>query len=229
MNEFRDTKLLSAKNTALFDLIACCLGSRFERILVIGCGTGREAIGLSQRFNAEVFGIDLTDKQFVKNEYHRVTLRVMNACKMDYPNATFDLIYSFHALEHIHPLNYALAEMRRVLKRGGAFCLGTPNKSRVVGYIGAAATLKFKLRWNLADWKMRAMRCWSNEFGAHAGFTRHELRGICLRTFGEATDVTYDYYRALYGQRRRKLVSFLLANQIRTYLLQSVYMLGRCR
>ena len=94
-----------------------------DRILEIGCGRGfltREV----QRIAPATIGIDL-NAEAVTNS---VTggLRVMDARALDFPDATFDKIYSFHAIEHIPNLAGAFAEMDRVLNPGGSVLLVYP-------------------------------------------------------------------------------------------------------
>lgn len=94
-----------------------------DRILEIGCGRGfltREV----QRIAPATVGTDL-NREAVANG---VTggLRVMDARALDFPDATFDKIYSFHAIEHIPDLAGAFAEMDRVLKPGGRVLLVYP-------------------------------------------------------------------------------------------------------
>ena len=94
-----------------------------DRILEIGCGRGfltREVRAIA----SATIGIDL-NAEAVTN---RVTdgLRVMDACTLEFPDETFDKIYSFHAIEHIEDLATVFAEMDRVLKPGGRVLLVYP-------------------------------------------------------------------------------------------------------
>jgi SAM-dependent methyltransferase len=59
---------------------------------------------------------------------HGVTrnLLVMQAEALDFPDASFDLLCSFHVIEHIPALDRALAEMARVVKPGGKVLLVYP-------------------------------------------------------------------------------------------------------
>lgn len=94
-----------------------------DRILEIGCGRGFLTRKV-QRIAPATIGTDL-NAQAVANA---VTsgLRVMDAQALDFSDATFDKIYSFHAIEHIPNLAAAFAEMDRVLKPGGRVLLVYP-------------------------------------------------------------------------------------------------------
>ena len=116
--------------------------------------------------------------------------------------------------------------MRRVLKPGGGWCIGTPNRSRLVGYLGSKdATFREKLLWNAADWKMRVRGKFRNEFGAHAGFTADELSADLASVFGRVVDITADYYNEIYP-RHNGALSLIRRLRVAPYLMPSVYFAG---
>ncbi len=204
------------------------LSSPVGRALVVGCGDGHEAVVVADHFDAEVVGIDLAG-DFDPAAAERADLRVMDATDLAFGDDTFDLVYSFHALEHIDDPERALQEMRRVLKPKGVYCIGTPNRRRIIGYIGSTTDLATKIRWNLNDLQMRLRGRWRNELGAHAGFTSEELGEACERAFGEATEITDDYYRHLYPSGRvGAVVARLAGTWPARYLFPCVYFRGRC-
>jgi len=193
-----DENAKAPKTDALIALVRRDFG-RPRRILVVGCGSGLEAGALARAFAAETVGIDICDNfEFDHAGAAPAVLKVMDARALDLPDASFDLVYSFHALEHIPAPDRALAEMARVLAPGGHVVVGTPNRSRLLGYFGAPHPLADKIRWNVADWRMRMAGRWSNEAGAHAGFSASELTGMTRHAFGRSRDITGAYYRLLY-------------------------------
>jgi SAM-dependent methyltransferase len=223
----QSTGLVTDRKTAI---VAELIRNRFARpptrILVVGCGTGREAAQLARSFGAQVVGIDL-EPQFDPAAAREVQLRQGDATALDFPDSAFDFIYSYHALEHVPDYRRALAEMRRVLARDGGYYIGTPNRERLVGYLGSVnADWRDKIRWNLVDWKARLRGRFRNEFGAHAGFTRCELRDELSATLGPAQDVTLTYYTSLYA-RRAAMVRQLEATGLTKYLLPCVYFVGK--
>jgi SAM-dependent methyltransferase len=219
-----------AATDALCSQLADIVGdSPVRDVLVVGCGNGAEAAFLACFFHTKVIGVDL------KGEFDPVAaadadLRVMDATDLEFDDDSFDLVYSFHALEHISDPERALAEMQRVLRPGGFYCVGTPNRHRVVGYIGSATSLQNKVRWNLQDFAMRLRGRFRNEYGAHAGFTSTELRDSCRRAFGEAEEVTDGYYRRRYDRgRAARMVEALISTHTSRFLFPCVYFAGRSR
>ena len=192
----------------------------------MGCGTGREAAQLALSLDAEVTGIDIRPR-FDEKAAHVATLQWGDATALDFPDGAFDFVYSYHALEHIPDFRRALAEMHRVLAHGGGYCVGTPNRQRLVSYLGSeGVSARKKLLWNANDWKARLKGKFRNEYGAHAGFARAELREELTAALGPAVDVTLPYYLNLYA-RRERYIRFLEQARLSALLLPSVYFVGQ--
>jgi len=115
-------------------------------VLEVGCGSGIDLLLFGLHPIERVVGIDLElpphagdDRaERTRRLTHRVlekfgseggadaTVRqrpvqflVMDATRMDFPDASFDLLVSRAVLEHIVPIEQALAEMARVVRPGG--------------------------------------------------------------------------------------------------------------
>jgi SAM-dependent methyltransferase len=216
----------AAKTEVLLDLVRQRLLRRPSRILVVGCGTGLEAGILARGLHAETSGIDIGMEFAFDHEAARpATLQIMDAQALEFEDGAFDLVYSFHALEHIPDFRRALSEMSRVLRPGATYCIGTPNKARLLGYLGSSLSVSEKIYWNACDISMRLRGRWSNELGAHAGFYAHELVDYCLACFGDAEEITDQYYLSLY-RRRRGLVQWLASTKLKHRILPCVYVAG---
>src|SRR6185369_15107300 len=88
------------------------------------------------------------------------------ATALEFPDGWFDLVYSYHALEHIPDFRRALSEMKRVLADDGRYFVGTPNRQRLIGYLGSQNTsIRKKILWNASDWSARMRGKFRNEFG----------------------------------------------------------------
>jgi SAM-dependent methyltransferase len=203
------------------------------RVLVIGCGTGKEALILAQQLQADVMGVD---SQLPENNnrlflrallQHGVSLASGDATALAFPDESFDLIYSYHVLEHIPEYRLALQEMQRVLRKGGACLIGTPNRSRLLGYLGSKSIKSWreKLAWNYLDWQYRLKGRFKNEYGAHAGFTARELRAELRAFFRDVVDITAGYYKCVHP-RHTGFIRFLIQSGLSKYTLPAIYFWG---
>lgn len=94
-----------------------------DRILDVGCGKGHLVKALSD-LGVDAVGIDLNPNASDVAVVARV--RTMSATSLDFDDATFDAVVSFHAIEHIPPIEEALREMARVVKPAGKVLLVYP-------------------------------------------------------------------------------------------------------
>ncbi len=198
---------------------------KINKLLVVGCGSGLEAAILAQQLEAEVSGVDLKN-EFDPEAAKIATLQTGDATALNFADETFDFIFSYHALEHIENPVKALEEMRRVMKPGAGFWIGTPNRSRMVGYIGGKNTsFSEKVRWNILDWKQRVKGEFRNELGAHAGFTSTELDGLLSRVFSKVDERTGEYFLSIY-ENKKAVVRGIESSGLSRYIFPSVYFSG---
>ena len=94
-----------------------------DRVLEVGCSRGT-IVNKLQEYGIDAYGIDINPES-IKNGVAK-NLSVMDATNLDFPNSSFDKVYSFHTIEHIPDLEKALREMTRVLKPGGKLLLIYP-------------------------------------------------------------------------------------------------------
>lgn len=98
--------------------------TRGLRVLEIGCGMGTDGAQFAKA-GANYTGVDLTEaavelarKRFevsgLKGEF-----RVADAERLDFPDESFDLVYSHGVLHHTPDIEAAVREIHRVLKPGG--------------------------------------------------------------------------------------------------------------
>jgi len=192
-------------------------------VLDLGCGAGVETAHLAQALGSKTVGIDIHN-HFDPSAARLVELQKYDGHNIPFPDDSFDVVYSFHVLEHVENLVSLLQEVHRVLKPNGVAYFGTPNKQRVVGYFGMKdKTLSEKLRQNLIDWKFRLMHRFENEYGAHAGFTDQELKAILLSIFPDVRSVTLTYYRLKWPGLEKLFISLDRANLLR-FVVPSIYM-----
>lgn len=94
-----------------------------ERVLDVGCGKGHVVKALND-LGVDAQGIDLNPQAVEVALVPRV--RTMSATALEFEDHTFDAVVSFHAIEHIAPVEQAIAEIARVVRPGGKVLLVYP-------------------------------------------------------------------------------------------------------
>jgi ubiquinone/menaquinone biosynthesis C-methylase UbiE len=95
-----------------------------QTLLEVGSGIGVDSIQLAKR-GYKVTAVDLTENALVvarKFAAHRgvdIDFRLGNAEGLDFPDASFDAVYSFGVLHHTPDIERSVAEVHRVLRPGG--------------------------------------------------------------------------------------------------------------
>jgi SAM-dependent methyltransferase len=168
-------------------------------VFVAGCGLGHEAAYVASELEAEVTGLDL---EVPKDPPPGVTFLAGSVQELPFADASFDSVFFHHVIEHVPDPVGAVAELERVMKPGAWLYVGTPNRHRIVGYLGSFTASKGDIvRWNLTDYRARLAGRFRNELGAHAGYSRGELRELLSRYFPEVRSLTRDYVTFKYGKR----------------------------
>lgn len=110
-----------------------------QHILDIGCGCGREGIGLAQ-MGFTVTAIDLVPqmveltKKSTQEKKLKLDAKVMNACRLEFPDKSFDGIFMMEQFLGNIPgtenRKIALKEAWRVLKPGGILLMSVCSRNR---------------------------------------------------------------------------------------------------
>jgi ubiquinone/menaquinone biosynthesis C-methylase UbiE len=227
---FDDTHTGARHFCAVLDRLAP--GRPPRRVLAAGCGEGHEAAWIHRRLGGELVGIDPNLPEAAKQHREEgLTLMEASALEMPFPDGHFDAVFYHHVIEHVPDAPASLAEIARVLEPGGWLYVGTPNRHRIVGYVGSHdATLAQKVRWNVVDYRARLRGRFRNELGAHAGYSERELRRALERHFEDLRSLTADYLRFKYGERvPGPLVALAADTPLREVAAPAVYALGRRR
>lgn len=104
------------------------------RILVVGCGSGREAGTLARTFDAQAIGVDAGPAlRFDTAAAAPAMLVEMDPRDLQFPDGHFDLVCSFDMIDRVRDPQQAVREMARVLRPGGHYVLGERHAERLFG------------------------------------------------------------------------------------------------
>ena len=97
------------------------------RVLVDGCGVGMYVQALRQ-FTPHVVGLDIEPERVGESHAHSPLVTVAAGEHLPYPSNHFDLVLSHEVIEHVQDDALSVAEMVRVLKKGGRAIIFCPNR-----------------------------------------------------------------------------------------------------
>src|ERR1041385_310164 len=116
------------------DLLEVLAPQPGERILDVGCGTGRLTAEIANS-GAEAVGIDYSPTMIshARRAFPNLRFETQDACHMPY-RGEFDAVFSNAALHWVQPANEAAAAMANALKPGGRLVveLGGQGNIRVL-------------------------------------------------------------------------------------------------
>lgn len=98
-------------------------------ILDFGCGVGGWIGLLSKMFpEAKISGVDISTTAVAKakERYPTCKFSEFEGSRTPFPNGSFDLIFSFHVLEHVQSIEDSIAEISRLICQGGFACIIFP-------------------------------------------------------------------------------------------------------
>ncbi|MGA4643629.1 class I SAM-dependent methyltransferase [Limisphaera sp. 4302-co] len=96
------------------------------RLLDVGCGSGVH-LARMQQLGWSVEGVEVDPQAVATARARGVPVRLGTLEEQQYPDASFDAVFSAHVLEHVHDPAGLLRECARVLKPSGRLVLLTPN------------------------------------------------------------------------------------------------------
>jgi ubiquinone/menaquinone biosynthesis C-methylase UbiE len=119
------------------------------KLLEIGCGIGVDSIQLAKRGYA-VTAVDLTEnaltvaRQFAERRGVSIDFRLGNAEGLDFPDQSFDAVYSFGVLHHTPDIERSVAEVHRVLRPGGTAYVMLYHRDSLVNLVHRALRLPYE-------------------------------------------------------------------------------------
>jgi SAM-dependent methyltransferase len=98
-------------------------------IVDVGCGTGRFAEPLAERFSARVLGVDPSERMLDvargKTRSDRVEFRRSSAESLPLAAAAADMVFMSMVFHHLPDAGAAIGECLRILRPGGRLCVRT--------------------------------------------------------------------------------------------------------
>ena len=90
-----------------------------KSILVVGCNRGEDCQPFVELGASDVTGLDLFDEIGVNYTHDRVRYLKASVESIPLQSESFDLVFAYATLEHVHDINAAFAEMARVTALNG--------------------------------------------------------------------------------------------------------------
>lgn len=192
---FVDAARLFAHDQAPFDRIIPFAELRGRAVLEIGCGMGLHN-ELMTSAGARVTAIDISDTS-VEATCKRAALkgyacdvRQGDAAAMDFPDGSFDFVWSWGAIHHAATTGRIVRQIHRVLKPGG--------QARVMVYNleGMPAYMTMVRKHLIGFWRGRSLdrALWADTDGFSARYYTRDTLADLFNTFFEKTLVD------VYGQ-----------------------------
>jgi ubiquinone/menaquinone biosynthesis C-methylase UbiE len=132
----------------LVDLFRSMQGSH-GRLLEVGSGIGVDSIQLA-RCGFDVTAVDLTQnaidiaRKFAERRGVSIDFRLGNAEGLDFPDESFDAVYSFGVLHHTPDIERAVAEVQRVLRPGGTAYVMLYHRDSLVNLVHKVLRLPYE-------------------------------------------------------------------------------------
>lgn len=146
-----------------------------EKVLDIACGDGAVGGYLINRYQAEVFGVDISRKAVAEARKRGIKAKVHNIeeQKLPFPSSSFDVVFWGDNIEHLFNPQKVLGEIRRILRSGGRLVISCPN----MGYW--RYRLYYLFHGSLADTEWSGHLPWS---WGHIRFFNHKILSELLKT-----------------------------------------------
>jgi SAM-dependent methyltransferase len=189
---------LFAHDRSPFDRVIPFEDLRNRKVLEIGCGMGLHS-ELMSRAGADVIAVDISETS-VNATRTRMGLkslacdaRQMDAVSLDFPDDTFDFVWSWGVIHHSAQTGRIIREIHRVLKPGGEARLMVYNLG------GTAAYVTILTRYLIYFWRGESLdSClWRSTDGYSARFYTKDIladtvniffRDVSVASYGQEAD-----------------------------------------
>jgi SAM-dependent methyltransferase len=114
------------------------------RILEVGAGPTNATSAFLASLG-EVHGVDVSREAL--GNIHLASSAIVEKDRYPFPDASFDVVVSNYVVEHVNDAKSHLAEVERVLSRGGRYIFRTPNLAHYVAIISRLTSHGIHKAW----------------------------------------------------------------------------------
>ena len=115
--------LMTLEEEAMLGLLPAVSGAR---ALDLGCGSGRFSLGLRERFDARIIGIDPSPKMLSRAPLRKGLSYIQAAAEaLPLADRSVDVVFMSMVWQHLRDRQLAGSQIARVLRIGGSLCIRT--------------------------------------------------------------------------------------------------------
>jgi ubiquinone/menaquinone biosynthesis C-methylase UbiE len=137
----------AAAADARVPLVKAVVAAQPRRILEVGCGWGELAEWVERETGAEVVAVDLSPRMAELARQRGVDAHVGDVQALPFSDGEFDVAIAAWMLYHVPDLDRGVAELARILRRGGRLVVATNSRFHLLELrelVGSGpSTLKF--------------------------------------------------------------------------------------
>jgi len=108
----------------------CQATHKDHNVLEVGCGTGNHILALHARVGCRCWGIDPSAEMLARARERAPAVRFClgSAERLEFPDTSFDLVYSVDVIHHVSDRERSIHEAHRVLRPDGQLCTATDSE-----------------------------------------------------------------------------------------------------